>query len=128
MPRITSLDELSRLKIALVMKRNEEAASGIVHVTVGMGTCGIAAGASEVYAALEDEIQAQQLKNVVLTETGCMGLCKHEPIVEVTVGSRPKVSYGSVTPCMVGRILQEHVIGGKVVEELVIDTTPFPTM
>ncbi len=128
MPRIRSLDQLSRLRIKLVMKRNEEAARGIVHVTVGMGTCGIAAGASEVYAALEDEIQARELKNVVLSETGCIGLCKHEPIVEVTIGTQPKVSYGGVTPAVVRRILQEHVIGGNVVQELVIDTTPFPTM
>ncbi len=128
MPRIKSLDQLSRLRIKLVMKRNEEAARGIVHVSVGMGTCGIAAGASEVYAALEDEIRALELKNVVLSEAGCIGLCKHEPIVEVTIGAEPKVSYGGVTPAVVRRILQEHVIGGTVVEELVIDTTPFPTM
>lgn len=128
MPKITSMDELNRLRIDLVMKRNEEAARGVVHINVGMGTCGIAAGASEVFSALEDEIQALHLENVVLSETGCMGLCKHEPIVEVTVGNSPKVSYGRVTPCTVKRILQEHVLGGKVVDELIIDTTPFPTM
>ncbi len=128
MPKITSVAELNRLRIDLVMKRNEEAARGVVHISVGMGTCGIAAGASEVFCAFEDEIRALHLENMVLSQTGCLGLCKHEPIVEVTVGQRPKVSYGKVTPCMVKRILQEHVLEGKVVEELVIDTTPFPTM
>ncbi len=128
MPKITSVAELNRLRIDLVMKRNEEAARGDVRITVGMGTCGVAAGASEVFCALEDEIHALHLENVVLSETGCIGLCKHEPIVEVTVGTQSKVSYGRVTPCMVKRILQEHVLDGRVVEELVIDTTPFPTM
>ncbi len=128
MVRITSLDQLNRLKIDIVMKRNAEAARGIVRIAVGMGTCGIAAGASEVYAAIEDEIQSRHLENVVLSETGCMGLCKHEPIVEVTVGKSAKVSYGRVTPCTVKRILQEHIVEGRVVDEFVIDTTPYPTI
>ncbi len=128
MPRITSLDELNRLRIDLEMKRNEQAAAGLVRVTVGMGTCGIAAGASEVFTAIEDEIQALHLTNVVLSETGCIGLCEHEPIVEVTVGRGEKVSYGRVMPCIAKRIVQEHVRDGRVLYEFVTDTTPFPTM
>ena len=128
MPRITSLDELERMKIELVMKRNQAADQGIVFVTVGMGTCGIAAGALEVFKALEAGISANHLNHVVLTQTGCMGLCGHEPIVEVTAGNEPRVSYGKVTSGMVERILREHLIEGTVVEELVIDTTPFPTL
>lgn len=128
MPRITSLDDLNRLRVELVMKRNAEAAHGLVRVTVGMGTCGIAAGASEVLTALEDEIQAQQLTNVALSETGCIGLCKDEPIVEVTVGTGPRVAYGRVTPGVVKRILSEHVLGGRVVDEFVIETSHYPKM
>ncbi len=128
MPRITSVDELNRWRIELEMKRNLDTARGLVRVSVGMGTCGIAAGASEVFAALEDEIRALQVQNVVLSETGCIGLCKHEPIVEVTLGKKPKVSYGSVTPCVAKRILREHVLEGRVLDEFVIDVTPFPTM
>ena len=128
MHRITSLDELNRLKIDLVMKRNEEAASGTVRVMVGMGSCGIAAGASEAFQALEDEIQARGLHDIVLIQTGCIGLCKHEPIVEVIVGNRPKVSYGGVTPPVARRILQEHILDGNPVQEYLIDTTPYPTM
>ncbi len=128
MPRITSLDELNRFKVELVMKRNRAAAHGSIQVTVGMGTCGIAAGAMDVYKALEDGIAAAHLEHVVLSQTGCLGLCSHEPIVEVTVDARPKVSYGKVTPAMVSRILQEHIKEGRVVSDLVIDTTPFPTM
>ncbi len=128
MPRITSLDELNRLKIELVMKRNQDAYHGTIYVTVGMGTCGVAAGALEVFRALEEEVRRHDLKGVVLSHTGCMGLCGHEPIVEVTVGDAPKVSYGKMNPETAIRIVQEHILDGKAVEEFVIDTTPFPTM
>jgi (2Fe-2S) ferredoxin len=127
-PRITSLEELNRLRVELVMERNRAAEAGCILVTVAMGTCGIAAGATEVYEALQAGIGELQATNVLLSQTGCMGLCKHEPIVEVTIGTHPKVSYGGVTASMAERILQEHIIGGKVVGDLVIDTTPFPTI
>ena len=128
MPQIASLDELHRLRIELVMKRNEEAHRGTTRVTVGMGTCGIAAGAQHVFQALNDGIKVHGLKDIVLVQTGCMGLCGHEPIVEVTVGETPKVSYGKVTPGAVRRIIEEHLIQGEVVQESVINTTPFPTI
>ncbi len=128
MPRITSLDELNRLKVELIMKRNQDAYHGTVYVTVGMGTCGIAAGAREVFQALEEEIRNHGLKGVVLTETGCIGLCADEPIVQVTAGDAPRVSYGRVYPEIARRIIGEHVLDGKPVEEFVIDATPFPTM
>ncbi len=128
MPKITSLDALNRLKVELIMQRNQEAYRGHVRVTVGMGTCGIAAGAQEVFRALEDELRSHALKDVALSQTGCMGLCRHEPIVEVIAGDAPKVSYGRVTPEMVKRIVQEHILDGNAVEEFVIDTTPFPTI
>ncbi len=128
MGRITSLDGLNRLKEELVEKRNREVNRGIAYVTVGMGTCGIAVGALDVFHALEDEIKAHKLNDLVITQTGCMGLCSHEPIVEVIVGNTPKVAYGKVNPEAVKRIVKEHILEGKVVEEFVIDTTPFPTI
>ncbi len=128
MPRINSVDALNRFKVELIMKRNQDAYQGITRVAVGMGTCGIAAGALEVFRALEQDIHALHLGDIVLSQVGCMGLCQHEPIVEVTVGDSPKVSYGKVTPQMVKRIIQEHLVQGNPVEEFVIDTTPFPTI
>ncbi len=128
MPRIKSLEQLNRLKVDLVMQRNQDAAHGIVQISVGMATCGVAAGASEVFCALEEDIQSLHLQDVVLSETGCIGLCQHEPIVNVVVGTHPQVSYGQVTPALARRILREHVMEGRVVDEFVIDTTPFPTM
>ncbi len=128
MPKIISLDGLLRLKDELTEKRNQETHRDTTYVTVGMGTCGIAAGALDMLRALEDEIQANHLNNIVVTQTGCIGLCRHEPILEVVVGDAPKVAYGKVVPDMVKRIVREHILGGKVIEEFVIDTTPYPTI
>ena len=128
MLKIISLDGLLRLKDELKEKRNQEAYRGITYVTVGMATCGIAVGALDVLQALEDEIKAQHLNNIVVTQTGCIGLCRHEPILEVVVGETPKVAYGKVAPDMVKRIVREHILEGKAVEEFVIDTSAFPTI
>ncbi len=128
MPKITSLDQLNKLKVELVMQRNREAERGVVRVSVGMGTCGIAAGAREVFEELSRQIEAQGLDDVALVGVGCIGLCSHEPIVEVTIGDAPKVSYGQVDREAVKRIIQEHILDGKAVEEYMIDTTPFPTI
>ena len=128
MPRIASLDDLNRLKVELEMERNARAQAGAISVTVGMGTCGIAAGAQDVYRALEQQLAAQGLKDVALGQTGCIGLCRHEPIVEVSIGNAPRISYGRVTPDMVKRIVREHLVDGKPVDEFVIDTTPYPTI
>ena len=128
MPKIMSLDELHRLKVELVLKRNEAASRGTIFVTVGTATCGIAAGALEVLRALESEIENRHLNNVIVTQTGCIGLCRDEPILEVVVGKSSKVVYGKVIPDMVKRIVQEHILGGHAVPEYVIDATPFPTI
>ena len=128
MTKITSLDGLHRLRIELVVKRNEEAQHGTIYVRVGTGTCGIAVGALEVLRSVETEIKTLQLKDVVVAEIGCIGLCSHEPILEVVVGKAPKVAYGKVDPERVKRIVREHIIGGKPVQEFIINATPFPTI
>ena len=128
MPKITSLEELGRLKDELSAKRAQDASRGVTYVAVGMGTCGIAAGAREVFAALQAEVEAYQANDVVITQTGCVGLCAHEPIVEVIVGSAPKVAYGKVDPDMVKRIVRDHILGGKALEEFVIDNALFPAI
>jgi (2Fe-2S) ferredoxin len=128
MPKILSLEELDRLKDELSAKRSQDASRGVTHVTIGMGSCGIAAGARVVLQALVAEIEACQAKNVEVSQTGCVGLCAREPILEVAVGGGPKVAYGNVDPAMVKRIVLEHVLAGKAVQEFVIDNTPFPTV
>ena len=128
MPKITSMDDLQRLRDAVAEKRAQEVSRGTTYVTVGMGTCGIAAGARDVLRALEDAIRASHATNVVVIQTGCLGLCRYEPMLEVAVGNASKVAYGNVDPDMVRRIVQDHIVEGKVIQEFVIDTAPFPTI
>jgi NADP-reducing hydrogenase subunit HndB len=128
MDKILSLDGLRLLKDELIEKRDQASYRGITYVTVGIATCSIAAGALDVLRALEDEIKACQLNNIVVTQTGCLGLCSHEPILEVVVGDSPKVAYGKVVPDLVKRIVREHILEGNTVKEFVVDITPFPTI
>jgi len=128
MPRFTSLDELLRFRDVLIETQHQTDSRELTQIKVGMASCGIAAGALEVFRALEEEIRTHDLHEIVLTQTGCLGLCRHEPIVEVTIGRAPKVAYGKVDAAAVKRIVQNHILEGRVVEEFVIDETPFPTL
>ncbi len=120
MPAVKSLDELKRLKEEALEKRKAKATAGNVQVTVAMGTCGIAAGAREAMRAILDTIEADNLSGIVVKQTGCMGMCELEPIVQVEVGDTPKVTYGKVTADKAKLIMKEHVVGGHVVKEMVI--------
>lgn len=91
-----------------------------VRIVVGMATCGIAAGARPVLVAFMDEVAKRSLQNVVVAQTGCIGVCRLEPIVEVYKPDEEKVTYVKVTPDMVGRILTEHIVNGNPVEEYTI--------
>ncbi|MCA1953594.1 MAG: (2Fe-2S) ferredoxin domain-containing protein [Anaerolinea sp.] len=120
MPAIKSLDDLKRIREEALQKRELKQTSGQAQVIVGMGTCGIAAGARETMKAILDAIQEENLSGIIVTQTGCIGLCEREPIVQVVVGEQAKVTYGKVTPAIARRILKQHVVGGQVVEENVI--------
>lgn len=122
MPAVKSLEELKRLKEEALEKRRVKATAGSIQVTVAMGTCGIAAGAREAMRAILDTIEVDSLSGVVVKQTGCMGMCEMEPIVQVEIGDTPKVTYGKVTMDRAKRIMKEHVVGGHVVTELVIPT------
>lgn len=120
MPTIKSLDDLKRIREEALQKREVKSASGQAQVIVGMGTCGIAAGARETMKAILEAIQTEGLSGIVVTQTGCIGLCEREPIVQVVVGDQPKVTYGKVNPDVARRILHEHVGSGKPVEDHII--------
>ena len=120
MPTVKSLDDLKKIKEQAMQKREIKTASGQAQVTVAMGTCGIAAGARETMKAVLETIETKQLQGIVVTQTGCIGLCEWEPIVQVTIGDQPKVTYGKVTPERAQQILKEHVVGGQVVKNLVV--------
>ncbi len=120
MSNVKSLEDLKRLKEEALKKRQATATSGRAQVVVAMGTCGIAAGARDTMKAILDQIEADKLTGILVTQTGCMGKCEWEPIVEVAVGNEPKTTYGKVSAERARQIMREHVVGGKVVSELVI--------
>ena len=91
-----------------------------IRVVVGLATCGIAAGARPVMAAFVEEINKRRLTNVTVSQTGCIGLCRLEPIVEVYLPGKEKVTYCKVTPEQVGRIVSEHIVNGSPVVEYTI--------
>jgi NADP-reducing hydrogenase subunit HndB len=93
---------------------------GSIQVIVGMGTCGIAAGAREVMSAILDEIAKRKLQDVTVRQTGCIGMCEKEVLVDVMRPGEPRITYGSVTPAAVARIIGEHVVNGRIVEDLVV--------
>ncbi len=90
-------------------------------VLVGMATCGIAAGARPVLNAFTEEIAKRGLtKDVTVTQTGCIGICQYEPVVEVEVPGQEKVTYVKVAPEMVPRIVNDHLVNHNVVTEYTI--------
>lgn len=91
--------------------------SDAVRIVVGMATCGIAAGARGVLNAFVDEVAKRHLDNVMVAQAGCIGLCQMEPIVEVLVPGKEKVTYGKVTPELVATIVANHVVNGNPVVE-----------
>lgn len=120
MPTIKSLDDLKKIREEALEKRKVKTASGQIEVIVGMGTCGIAAGARDTMKAILDTIQTENLSGIVVKQTGCIGLCEKEPIVQIVIGEQNKVTYGKVNGDVVRQILKDHVGAGKVVENHVI--------
>jgi NADP-reducing hydrogenase subunit HndB len=118
MPKVTSLEGLRQLRQQLqkdIKARTESSTT----ITVGMGTCGIAAGARETMEAFMDELGARSIDAHVVT-TGCIGMCSKEPLVDIQQGDGPRITYGNVNPSMVPRIIEQHVAGGQVVKEWVV--------
>ncbi|MBP3540242.1 MAG: (2Fe-2S) ferredoxin domain-containing protein [Clostridia bacterium] len=91
-----------------------------IRVVVGMATCGIAAGARPVMLKFVEEAQKRNLKNVTVSQTGCIGMCRLEPMLDVIVPGKEKVTYVKVNPDMVSRIVAEHIVNGHVVTEYTI--------
>lgn len=88
-----------------------------IKIVVGMATCGIAAGARPVLNAIIEEVENRKLENVKVTQTGCIGMCKLEPLVDVIVPGKEKVTYVHVTPEKARRIVASHVVNGNIVAE-----------
>ena len=116
-----SLEELAALreqmKNNVAMRQDNSTATRVV---VGMATCGIAAGARPVLTAFVEEVNRRGLKDVVVTQAGCIGMCKLEPIVEVFQPGKEKVTYVKMTPEKVSRIVTEHLVNGSPVTEYTV--------
>ena len=116
-----SLEELlaMRDKAKAAMTDREGTGDGI-RVVVGMATCGIAAGARPVLNAFVDEVAKRNLKNVTVAQTGCIGMCQYEPIVEVFEPGKDKVTYVQVSPEKVAEIVASHIVNGNPVVEYTV--------
>lgn len=113
-----SLAELQAIREKMQSKVALREGTDEKRVVVGMATCGIAAGARPVLAAFVEQVNAAGLAaNVTVTQTGCIGLCQYEPIVEVFEAGKDKVTYVKMTADKVARIVEEHLKGGKPVAE-----------
>ena len=116
-----SLAELQAIKEKMQGKVALREGSGDKRVVVGMATCGIAAGARPVLNAFVEQVNAAGLTaNVTVTQTGCIGICQYEPVVEVFEADKEKVTYVKMTADKVARVVEEHLKGGKPVAEYTI--------
>jgi NADP-reducing hydrogenase subunit HndB len=88
-------------------------------IIIGMGTCGIAAGAREVLMAIMEEIRKRNL-NVIIKQTGCIGMCEKEVLVDIVLPGQPRITYGNVTPDKVAKLISEHIVNGRVVADWAI--------
>ena len=116
-----SLAELQALRDSMKGKIGvRDDAEGNIRVVVGMATCGIAAGARPVMTAFLEEAAKRNLEHVTVTQTGCIGMCRLEPIVEVFEPNKEKVTYVKMTPEKAVRVVAEHIVNGNPVTEYTI--------
>ena len=117
MKTIQELEEIRKKTLDTINVRKDRSGTRVV---VGMATCGIAAGARPVLLSIMEEVKKHNLADVVVAQTGCIGMCRLEPIVEVYRPGEDKVTYIKVNASKAVRIVNEHIIKGKVVDEYTI--------
>ena len=117
-----SIEELMAIrdKTRKNMTVREDTGDSKIRVVVGMATCGIAAGARPVLNAFVDEIAKRDVKGVSVQQTGCIGMCQYEPIVEVTEPGKEKVTYVKMTPEKAVRDVNDHIVNGNPVAEFTV--------
>jgi len=89
-------------------------------IVIGMGTCGIAAGAREIMDEVLKELQRRGIGDVSVQTTGCIGMCQQEPLLDVIIPGKERITYGKITRADVKRIIAEHVVNGRIVTDLAI--------
>ena len=116
MPRI-KIEDLDRISEEVRRTTLLREGAGRAKITVHMGTCGIAAGAREIMNTLLAEIAQRNIEDVIVTTSGCAGLCSKEPMATVELEGEAPVKYIELTPEKISKIFSEHVVGGKIVNE-----------
>lgn len=114
-----TIEDLKRLRQQVQSEtrvRNENSKQ----IIVGMGTCGIAAGARNVMSAILDEIAKRRLEDITVRQTGCIGMCEKEVLVDIVLPGAPRITYGRVTTADIPKIIAEHVINGRPIKEMVV--------
>lgn len=123
MPKIMSLEDLVNLrdqvKNKVDLREKGENVDVMIMVRVAMATCGIASGAREVMNYFADVAREENLENVVITQSGCMGYCYAEPTVEITLPGKEPVVYGNVTKEKAREIIEKHIKGGEMVDGII---------
>ena len=121
MPKLT-LDDLNKLRDEKKKALQQAKAEGKnIQIVIGMGTCGVAAGAKETFDTFIDELQKNILTNVAVKQTGCMGLCYSEPTVEVSVPDMPIIVYGKVDAEVARKIVRKHIVGKLLINDHIFD-------
>ena len=116
-----SLAELQAIRNRMLEQVNMRKDDNIdTRIVVGMATCGIAAGARPVMLEFVEELKRRGLENVTVAQTGCVGMCRLEPMVDVYVKGQEKVTYVHMNPEKVARVVTEHIVNGRPVEEYTI--------
>lgn len=118
-----SLEELKAIRERMqnqVGFRSEDGEN--IRVVVGMATCGIASGARPVLTTLAEEVQKRGMSNVSVTQTGCIGLCQYEPIVEIMEPGKDKITYVKMNPEKAIEVLEQHLVRGQVVAKYTLNS------
>ena len=120
MAKLKSLEELNKLREELAKGFTARTETGI-RIIIGMGTCGIAAGAKDTFGTLVDVLAEKGIVNVLVRQTGCMGLCHSEPTVEVVVPDMPTVIYGNVDTKVAREIVEKHIVARTLLDDHICD-------
>lgn len=118
MPKLTSLADLKNLREQAQKEIRTRLETGTT-ITVGMGTCGIAAGARETMRAIIDELAKREI-DAHVTTVGCIGMCVQEPLVDIEQAGQARITYGNVTADKVPELIEQHLIQGKIVNQWVV--------
>ena len=116
---LKTIEDLKRLReqVQSETRVRQESSKQII---VGMGTCGIAAGAREVMSAILEEIGKRKLEDITVRQTGCIGMCEKEVLVDIVLPGQPRVTYGRVTTADIPRMITEHLINGRPIKEMTV--------